>query len=217
MTPPVKATKPTETTLTFDAKSALRAIRAVAPMRSLDDCRPTLTDIHISVERNVATFVTTDSYRLAIVDITAGRQKAGWIDIPGSMVARLLKLMSTLRPEEEDPLTVTQLVDGRARTVTLRVDGAVLSATVEREHPFPGYDALIPAPDAEVVAEAVAFNPSYLAPLKALLKETNGDKWDGDSPVVVSTYGSKKPALFTIHKPAHVLSARMVLMPVRIS
>ena len=63
--------EPTGTKVTLDAMKFAEAVGQVARAASRDEARPTLTGVLLEVSREGITLVATDSYRLALRDLTA--------------------------------------------------------------------------------------------------------------------------------------------------
>lgn len=115
-----------------------RAVRAVSVAISSDDYRPILKGVLVQVEGGVLRMVATDSYRLAVAEVsTAGREATALVD-GRSLGSLKVKRRRTVRAYLDD------------RTMDLET-GDVVIAVDRLDGMFPNYERLLP----EVGSQAV--------------------------------------------------------------
>jgi len=205
----------TSTTISIPAAVALRAIRAVSLFMDRGEQNPVLNQVHVEWGNDVVEFVATDSYRMGVVSVDCAVTGSSSVGIPGSVVDRALNLWPASAAAKLDGVVkiksnIAEPTD--RRDVSLRCDGATLSARTSGTARFPDWRTLS-SPHDPPRAGQVAFNPEYLAALCPF-----GDLVAGKSQAVaVTSYGEFKPAHFEFPEPEHVKRALMVLMPVRLA
>jgi len=121
---------------TLDAGSLVEALRQVVPAASRDDARPILTGVLLAATHQGLRLVATDSYRLAVRDLT------GVSMLPEGqhvlVAAKALAEVQRLLPEGEISVTLS------GRDVSFTVGSAeVTTRLIEGE--FPNYEQLIPS------------------------------------------------------------------------
>jgi DNA polymerase-3 subunit beta len=130
-----KITFPTEYTTTLGAGDLTEALRQVVRAASSDDARPVLTGVLLSAESNGLRLVATDSYRLAVRDVTGAQvlQPEQSVLVPSRALAELNRLITS----ESVKVSLEE------REITFQVgDVRLTSRLIEGQ--FPDYRPLIP-------------------------------------------------------------------------
>jgi DNA polymerase-3 subunit beta len=128
--------EPSGTKVTVDAHEFADAVKQVARAASKDEARPILTGVLLEVNREGLTLVATDSYRLAVRELTAKGEGETKVLIPERAITEAGRAAEAMDKGQVELL----LEDSQA---TFRAGGLTLtSRLIEGE--FPSYRQLIP-------------------------------------------------------------------------
>ena len=153
---------PSDTALEIPAEQIARGLRQVVRAASKDDARPLLTGVLVAAEGDGLRLVATDSYRLAMRDLSGVASASKWEStlVPARALEELLRLpaMSGADPGAEAGVQVTF-----GRTDVAFTLGGVRIATRLLEGTYPDYRQLIPESYSNTLAVA---KESLLAALR---------------------------------------------------
>ena len=203
------------TTITIDGATLHKALGAANYSRGTDQSRPILTTFYMDSERDheqgqsKLRIVTTDSYRMSIVDL--GYNVEDGFE-PFMFTGDVKTMLAFLKARVKTDITVTVnefgiLMEG--------VDGARWVGDIGGGT-FPDYRQLVAA-EFDPANQTVAYNPAYLADIGNAVKAlAGGGKGAGkDTPVRIDHNGPQKPARFRAKVDSTTLD--QWLMPVRVS
>lgn len=125
------------TTIVFPSKELSDAIKKVGKAVSRDESRAILTGVFLSVKDNIVTFAATDSYRLAVCEISAGSNTVDDFQaiIPGKTLEDVTKLA----------LSGESVSIGFSDNQIVFTFGETIFISRRIEGTYPNYKQLIPA------------------------------------------------------------------------
>ena len=199
--------------------STLKALAAILDsighVTSRDETRPALASILVEVDADAWTFTGTDSYMLATATTPRALHTAGaGVEMVGSF------MISTKAVKD---WTKTLKARGLSYAEIKVTETDVTLHTPENTHThrrvtqiYPNFRNLIPEPDTHTEdekAQAVNFNPSYLAQLATSAAKLNQKE---PTPITIEATHPTKPTLMsaTVQDVARWIG---ILMPVRIT
>lgn len=213
------AAQVTTTELVLPAEYALRAIRAALIAASKDNARPILAAVHITVKDGTAEIVATDSYRLLLATFAAPDSPDGEILVSREMLATLAKAYtkSAVAKLGTGTVLIIRASDAGPEVTITHPTGTIVDRFGFVDGTFPNVHQLIPTTDPTGVP-MIAFNPGYLGDIAKVAAEVGTDN---TTPVRVETWGSYKPARFTLitgnGDQGGGITTQYLLMPVRVA
>jgi DNA polymerase III subunit beta len=195
--------------------SMLRDAASVVVAASKDATLPSLCVVRIEVTSEGVTFAATDRYRLAVGTVRwseGATARYGADDWAVSVDAKALTAAVKSLPK----------ADKYGRHSEAQVFVNLTPTGVEIVHPtgttvlpvveldFPRWRALVPAEDATVAVESIAWNPAYMADVAKLPTTRN-------RPIRWTFYGETRPACARFGGGDDVFTWLYLLMPVRLA
>ena len=198
------------TAVTFTVP-ALRELAAATVAAGKDDTLPTLTGVRVEWSKGLVRFVTTDRYRLAVIEYAhedTGCEHEGAVLVPAKELAAYVKgLPKTGRRSGGWERVVMVPGDGEVTFTCDTADGTVSRTIRTLDGEFPKYRTLIPGEDKLAPVGDISCNPSYLADVAKMPARVKHD------PVTVTFSGDNKPMLWTGE--GVCTSWTYLLMPIR--
>ena len=190
---------------------------------SKDATMPSLCVVRIEVTAEGVTFAATDRYRLAVVTVawsegyTMRHGSEDWsrgcedwaVSVDAKAFAAAVKACPKTPARAPAPVTPWAFVNLTPTGVEIvHLTGTAVLPAVELD--FPRWRALVPAEDATVAVESIAWNPAYMADVAKLPTTRN-------RPIRWTFYGETRPACARFGDGDDVFTWLYLLMPVRLA
>ena len=195
--------------------SMLRDAASVVVAASKDATLPSLCVVRIEVTAEGVTFAATDRYRLAVVTVawsegyTHNNGEDWSVSVDAKAFAAAVKAFPKTPARAPAPVTPWAFVNLTPAGVEIvHLTGTAVLPAVELD--FPRWRALVPAEDATVAVESIAWNPAYMADVAKLPTTRN-------RPIRWTFYGETRPACARFGDGDDVFTWLYLLMPVRLA